>query len=515
MRSFLHDQNDVINDRYRVVRRLGYGGIAAVYEVEDLRLFTHMALKIVHPENVQGERAREQMTLMMQREARIGAQLRSRAESGGHESLVQVTDVDVSRDHGLPYFVMELLDGHSVRACAELRRGRGEAFAIGDVLTLALGLARGLLLLHSEQLIHCDLKPDNLFLHRGPHGPKLKLLDLGLLAWPENAEPISGIRGTPRYMSPEQCRSEAPRFASDVYSFGVILFELLAGRCPFDTPDARKSSDDLCAAHLSETAPSVRSLRPDVPAALDALVLAMLRKELDSLAPRRPTVREVAERIRALLAEAREVDPYVDEARDRVIQSVTLPDGFSPRELAVMMGVESVPEGGAGERVETPRVASQVLLPMRAACAPTWPEGVRLAEIQPRARLGPDGVHTDPDPQPAFREDPAVDALDFGGRKMWMESPFAHLHVEETSAEPRDPMPSSTLDGTDARSSRARRSTSRARSRLRLGLGAVALATVVAGWFAISQLTDQGLAAAQATHAPLGASPSVARVAGN
>lgn len=494
MRSFLHDQNDVINDRYRVVRRLGYGGIAAVYEVEDLRLFTHMALKIVHPENVQGEGAREKMTLMMQREARIGAQLRSRAESGGHESLVQVTDVDVSRDHGLPYFVMELLDGHSVRACAELRRASGEAFAIGDVLTLALGLARGLVLLHTEQLIHCDLKPDNLFLHRGPRGPKLKLLDLGLVAWPESAEPISGIRGTPRYMSPEQCRSEPPRFASDVYSFGVIVFELLAGRCPFDTPRARRCSSDLCAAHLSETAPSVRSLRPDVPPALDALVLEMMRKELDSRAPTRPTVREVAERIRALLADAREADPFVDEARDRVIQSVTLPDGFSPRELAVMMGVEP------GH-----------LLP--AAYAPTWPEGV--LEIQPQARLGADGVRTDPDPQPTFRDDPAaIDGLDIEGTKVWMESPFAHLHVGEIATAPRDSsIGSSTPDGADAHSSRARRSTSRAR--LGLGLVAVAIATVVAGGFAISQLTDQALAAARATHAPPGASPSAARVAGN
>jgi serine/threonine protein kinase len=504
MRSFLHDQNDVINGRYRVVRRLGYGGIAAVYEVEDLRLFTHMALKIVHPENVQGEGARERMTLMMQREARIGAQLRSRVESIGQESLVQITDVDVSRDHGLPYFVMELLDGHSVRACAELRRGSGEAFAIVDVLTLALGLARGLLLLHAEQLIHCDLKPENLFLHRGPHGPKLKLLDLGLVAWPENTEPIAGIRGTPRYMSPEQCRSEPPRFASDDYSFGVILFELLTGRCPFDTPDARRSSDELCSAHLLETAPSVRSLRPDVPAALDALVAEMMRKEVDSHAPARPTVREVAERVSALLAEAREADPFVDEARDRVIQSVTLPDGFSARELAVMMGVEPGPESGAASRervsLETPRVPSQLLFPMRAACAPTWPEGVPLVEI-PRM-------------------------------KVWMESPFADL--PEIAAAHREPsIRSSTPDGANARSSRARRSMSRARRRL--GLAAAAIAIVVAGWFAVSQLTDQAVATARAshrlvaapssptaaavrddaTHAPPGASPNAAQVAGN
>jgi eukaryotic-like serine/threonine-protein kinase len=214
----------VIADRYRIVRPLGSGGMAEVYEAEQISNGHHVAFKV--------------MLAALTREPEALARFHNEARMVSliaHPNVVEIVDFGVTDEH-MPFMVMELLEGRSLTEAMA-----GGAMAPEEAFKVILQACEGLAAAHERGVIHRDIKPDNLFLQASPDGgdPIVKILDLGigkLTAGPRknNVTKAGSIFGTPDYMSPEQCRGEKVGPATDVYSLGAVLYEMLIGSPPFE-----------------------------------------------------------------------------------------------------------------------------------------------------------------------------------------------------------------------------------------------------------------------------------------
>ena len=209
-----------------------------------------------------------------------------------HPNVITVFDMGV--DGGDRFIVMELVEGPTLRELldAEGRLTPERAGEIASPLASALGFA------HAKAVIHRDVKPSNVLL---PPDGGVKLADMGIarLLSPEALTATLSVRGTAGYISPEQVRGDRVDARADLYSLGCVLFEMLAGRTPFEGDLAA-----LSYAHTHTPAPRVRSINPDVPAAMDELVAAMLEKD----PAKRPSTGEEVQRS---LAAAMRQDPVV------------------------------------------------------------------------------------------------------------------------------------------------------------------------------------------------------------
>src|SRR6266700_1336486 len=255
---------------YRIVKLLGEGGMGVVYLAEHPGLRRRAAVKILHPELAR----RDEMVQRLFNEARA-------ANAIGHRGIVEVSDFGVLPS-GAPYLLMEFLDGQSLAARMKAAGplSPAAAFDIASQAASALDAA------HARGVIHRDLKPDNLFLIQDPHLPgceMVKILDFGIakLAQPAvNAGDVrtrtGAILGTPRYMSPEQCRdSRDVDHRTDIYSLGVMLYEMLAGEPQF----VSSSWGELVHMHIGVVPASLRTRIPDVPESVDQIVLRALEKD--------------------------------------------------------------------------------------------------------------------------------------------------------------------------------------------------------------------------------------------
>jgi eukaryotic-like serine/threonine-protein kinase len=203
---------------YEIVRRLGEGGMATVYLASHPELGRRVAVKVLNPELVRSD----QMVQRFFNEARAATGI-------GHRGIVEVFDLG-TLPSGAPYIVMELLDGESL-ADRMSRTGRQ---ALGTALEIVGQAASVMVAAHGRGIVHRDLKPDNLFLVPDPLRPGrelLKVLDFGIAKLAQRSADRGDVRtrtgailGTPRYMSPEQCReSRDVDHRTDVYSLGVVL----------------------------------------------------------------------------------------------------------------------------------------------------------------------------------------------------------------------------------------------------------------------------------------------------
>ena len=250
---------------YRVARHIATGGMGSVYEVVDVSLGKRYALKALRGS--------------MLKDAAIAHRMREEAKMLGrltHPNVVQVFTAGVTQDeHRIPYFVMELLIGSTLR---DLLRVRG-ALDLQTATAITLELLGALEQAHELDLVHRDIKPDNVFLHRMKrHVRTTKLLDFGVadLVASANTDP-STFFGTFRYASPEQLRGLPISHATDLYGVGLLLYEMLTGAHPF----ARAASRDaMTQAHLYET--------PEIPADWPPAVRALLRSALAKDAADRP-----------------------------------------------------------------------------------------------------------------------------------------------------------------------------------------------------------------------------------
>lgn len=248
----------ILGQRYQLQQALAPGGMAVVYKAWDLRLERNVAVKILRQDFTKDPSFRERF----RQEARAAANL-------SHPNIVTVHDFGFDRER--LYIVMELVPGTDLKSLLK-QRGR---FSIDEAINLIVQACSGIGYAHRAGLIHCDIKPHNLLV---TPDNRLKVTDFGIAravaaVSPEERSDI--VWGSPQYFSPEQASGFPPSPSSDVYSLGVILYEMLTGRLPFisDNPT------ELARMHREVYPPLPRQINPQIPDALEQILLKVLSKE--------------------------------------------------------------------------------------------------------------------------------------------------------------------------------------------------------------------------------------------
>jgi eukaryotic-like serine/threonine-protein kinase len=282
----------VFDGRYRIIRKLGAGGMADVYLAEDQELGRRVAIKILNDRHA----ADDSFIERFRREAKNAAGL-------SHPNIVSI--YDRGEAEGTYYIAMEFLDGRSLK---ELIVARGPA-----PVKIAVDYARQILAAvgaaHRHGIVHRDIKPHNVLV--GGEG-RLKVTDFGIArSGASQMTEVGSIIGTAQYLSPEQARGAPVDQTSDLYSVGVVLYEMLTGQVPFtgDTPL------EIAMKHLSEVPTPPSELRPEVPHDLDSVVLRALAKEPGE----RYQSAEEMDADLARVAEGMPVDRQTEEAATAVL----------------------------------------------------------------------------------------------------------------------------------------------------------------------------------------------------
>ena len=248
--------NTLVDGRYRVLRRIGSGGMADVYCAEDTHLGRQVALKVLHRRFAQDQEFVERF----RREAKSAAGL-------NHPNVVGV--FDRGEHEGTYYIAMEFLTGRTLKdiVTSEAPLPQERVIDIGTQILEAGGFA------HRHGVIHRDFKPHNVIVDEHGHA---KVTDFGIArAGASEMTETGSIMGTAQYLSPEQAQGHAVTATSDIYSIGVMLYEMLAGRLPFEGDSAVA----VALKHLSEPPAPISQWRPDVHPALEAVVMAALAKD--------------------------------------------------------------------------------------------------------------------------------------------------------------------------------------------------------------------------------------------
>lgn len=257
---------------YEVVRPLATGGMGGVYLATHVTTGERVALKVLDPLFAN----HEEVVRRLFSERTISAR-------AAHPALLDVRAA-ARTPEGVPYLVMEYLDGRTLASIVE----EGE-LDMATIIGLGAQVAGALAALHEAGVIHCDVKPENLFvLADRAWGtlPQVKVIDFGVsrrIDEPRSED--TAVAGTPAYMPPEQWKG-APQTASDVYALGCVLYELVTGEPPF-----AGSLPQLVAAHLEQRPARPTWLRRGVPIELERVILRALAKD----PALRPTMREVAD----------------------------------------------------------------------------------------------------------------------------------------------------------------------------------------------------------------------------
>jgi eukaryotic-like serine/threonine-protein kinase len=291
---------DIVQRKYRIDGVLGAGGMATVFRAHHVGLNRTVAIKVMHPELLRDTDA----TRRFSHEARAAAAI-------DHPHAVRILDID-ALESGLPFLVMEYLEGSDLGAVSEL----GGPMAYERALRYLIQATRAVAAGHALGIVHRDLKPQNLFLTTTD---VVKVVDFGLAKTLALVGPTMGsentktsvILGSPHYMSPEQVRSSrSVDGRTDIWALGATLFHLVAGVPPFAAPNLYL----LCARILSDEPPSLARLRPGTPTRLQNVVKRCMRKQA---ADRYANADELAVGLEDALAHVHEIEPETVAPRVR------------------------------------------------------------------------------------------------------------------------------------------------------------------------------------------------------
>jgi serine/threonine-protein kinase len=299
----------VIAGRYRILSKLGEGGMGAVYQAEQISLKRTVAIKLLRPDVA----VSPMLLRRFNAEAEAVAKLR-------HPNTVNIYDFGQDTD-GTLFIAMELIEGRSLRSVVH----HEAPLPLRRALAIAAQVAASLTDAHAKTIIHRDLKPDNVMLtDRGRAKDNVTVLDFGIAKLRDESRATQQMTqagdmlGTPQYMAPEQIRGEAIDGRTDVYALGCMIYEMVTARLPYEAPSVMA----LLSKHLLEQAPPPSQRRPDLglPPAIDDLVMRAMAKDP---AARPPTMEDFGEQIGALLAS---LPPEVTVQRSAVNASA----GFAP-----------------------------------------------------------------------------------------------------------------------------------------------------------------------------------------
>ena len=260
----------VINDRYKVLKLVGSGGMGSVYLAEHEILRKKVAIKILHYE----QSKRKDTVERFKREAIAASNI-------GQDNIVDVTDFGYTEE-GNAYFVMEYVEGRSLADVMKEKR----ILPLEFVVSVASQIAFALYSAHGKGIIHRDLKPENILLTTKDNVyPFVKIVDFGISKiLQDDVKPDERLRtltksgaifGTPEYMSPEQAAGENVEPASDIYSLGVIMYEMLTGRLPFFDDNYMK----ILHKHQYEFPELPSSINPDIQPDVNAIIMKCLEKK--------------------------------------------------------------------------------------------------------------------------------------------------------------------------------------------------------------------------------------------
>src|SRR5579862_307599 len=311
---------------YRILGKIGGGGMGVIYEAEDLRLGRHVALKFV-PENVVGD---EKSLDRFRREARAASRL-------NHPNICTIHDIEDNNGH--PFIVMERLEGDSLK-----QKLQGKPLELEMLLDVSVQVAQALEALHAKGIIHRDIKPANVFITQSG---QVKVLDFGLAkishegassdehAYEHSLTAVGVVPGTAVYMSPEQARGEDLDPRSDIFSFGVVLYEMATGQKPFRGSNVVTTLDAM----LHKKPASPRSLNPAVPGALEGVIGKAMEKDRALRYQNAAQMKADLQRLKDE-SETAQIRTVSREARLKVVTNTF--EGASPWPKYVMIGVSAL-----------------------------------------------------------------------------------------------------------------------------------------------------------------------------
>ncbi len=257
------EYSSLISGRYQIVQRIGQGGMGKVYKVTHTHLSRTFALKIISNQVAETDEARE----LFYREARF-------ASAMDHTNITSVVDFGEDEKVGM-FMVMEFVDGEPLNRILF----REKRLGVRKACEIVLQVAEALHYIHKQNVVHCDIKTENILVTEEEHEGKrsrtvIKLLDFGLARSLTASRASTSLSGTPHYVAPERIRGEPASPASDVYGVGILLYELLTGQVPWDGPVQK-----ILAGHLDEKPRPPSQLVDGLDPAVETLVLHALAKK--------------------------------------------------------------------------------------------------------------------------------------------------------------------------------------------------------------------------------------------